>query len=303
MTVTSTPLMLSSLEGLSVGDAFGERFFATHPDERLPRSLEGKDPDDVASGKAWPWTDDTAMALAVVDELSAHGSIGEGRLAQRFADAYLRESWRGYGSTAHTILQELGAGVPWQEAAARPFGGTGSKGNGAAMRAPPLGAFFAKSDVAVVVEEATKSALPTHRHPDGIAGGVVIAVATAGLINGHSDDVIWRAVLGAIADGATRKVCEAAATLVTDSPAHAATLLGSGAQVLAEDTVAYCVWCALRGRRGGSFERALFDTVVGMGDIDTTCAIVGGMLAPVLGIESIPARWRRKREPLPRGSA
>lgn len=35
------------------------------------------------------------------------------------------------------------------------------------------------------------------------------------------------------------------------------------------------------------------------GDVDTTCAIAGGVVAAYTGIDGIPARRRAAREPLP----
>jgi ADP-ribosylglycohydrolase len=35
------------------------------------------------------------------------------------------------------------------------------------------------------------------------------------------------------------------------------------------------------------------------GDIDTTCAIVGGIVVGAVGLAGIPADWRASREPLP----
>ena len=40
-------------------------------------------------------------------------------------------------------------------------------------------------------------------------------------------------------------------------------------------------------------------TVSGLGDRDTTCAIVGGIVACYVGEEGIPAAWLQAREPLP----
>jgi ADP-ribosylglycohydrolase len=34
------------------------------------------------------------------------------------------------------------------------------------------------------------------------------------------------------------------------------------------------------------------------GDIDTTCAIIGGIVALNVGSSGIPAEWKRNREPL-----
>ncbi len=46
------------------------------------------------------------------------------------------------------------------------FSGLGSFGNGAAMRAAPLGAWFA-GDVETVIQQAILSAEVTHAHPEG----------------------------------------------------------------------------------------------------------------------------------------
>ena len=295
--------LLVTLDGLSIGDAFGERFFGTDPAVRGSRAAQRLLPDDLRSGGPWRWTDDTAMAVSVVVELLENGRIVEASLAARFAAAYAREPDRGYGSKAHEILGELVAGVPWQEAAARPYGGTGSKGNGGAMRAAPIGVFF--DEVDVVVEEAVKSALPTHRHPEGIAGAVAIAVAAWSLARGDDDDDVWSLVLRCTPAGATHDNLSAARALPAQTtPEQASDVVGSGQRVLAEDTVGYCVWSALRGRPLG-FELALFETVRGFGDIDTNCAIVGGLLALPLtmsfGVDAVPSALRAKREPLPRG--
>jgi len=73
--------------------------------------------------------------------------------------------------------------------------------------------------------------------------------------------------------------------------------LGNGRLVTCPDTVPFTLWCA--ARHLDSFEEALWTTVSGMGDRDTTCAIVGGIVAGYTGVEGIPAEWREAREPLP----
>jgi ADP-ribosylglycohydrolase len=35
------------------------------------------------------------------------------------------------------------------------------------------------------------------------------------------------------------------------------------------------------------------------GDVDTTCAMAGGIVAGAVGAGGIPAEWRAAREPLP----
>jgi hypothetical protein len=49
------------------------------------------------------------------------------------------------------------------------------------------------------------------------------------------------------------------------------------------------------------FEHALWHTVSALGDRDTTCAIVGGVLALTTGLDGISQRWLQSREALPIG--
>src|SRR4051794_3538789 len=125
---------LLSLDGLSVGDAFGQRFF-------YAPSVESLIAERAVPAPPWPYTDDTEMALAVVEVLGRRGRIDRDDLAGVFARRYRADPGRGYGGTAHGILEALGAGEPWRAASGSVFGGVGSMGNGAAMRVAPLGVY------------------------------------------------------------------------------------------------------------------------------------------------------------------
>lgn len=282
--------MERALEGLSVGDAFGERFF--QPPQVLVDALQRR---QVPAAPPWAWTDDTAMALSVVETLREAGTIDPGALAHRFARRYAAEPHRGYGGGAHGLLTQLSQGAPWAQAARALFDGQGSMGNGAAMRAPPLGAFFADAELSTVVEEAHRSAVVTHAHPDGQAGAVAVSVAAACLARGLSRAQVWTHVLSLTPPGPTRSGLERASRLGFDVPVHhAAETLGSGARALSSDTVPFSLWCALRHH--DDFVEALWNTVAGLGDRDTTCAIVGGLVA----LNDAPPRdWVLAREPLP----
>ncbi|MES2570271.1 MAG: ADP-ribosylglycohydrolase family protein, partial [Verrucomicrobiota bacterium] len=41
---------------------------------------------------------------------------------------------------------------------------------------------------------------------------------------------------------------------------------------------------------------SLIETVIGDGDCDTNCAMVGGIVALYAGMDSIPEEWRAARE-------
>src|SRR5687768_10483445 len=117
---------LLSLDGLSVGDAFGDRFFG--PPGVMSSRLAARE----LPNPPWTSTDDTELASAICEVLKAESSINRDLLAETFARRYVADRNRGYGPAAHEILEEIENGTPWEIVAPRPFGGTGSKGNGGA---------------------------------------------------------------------------------------------------------------------------------------------------------------------------
>lgn len=285
--------------GTALGDAFGERFFGdpVEVQERLrSRSLPPS---------PWRYTDDTVLASAVLSVLAERGEVDCERLAAVCGARYLADPARGFGRGAHEVLAALGRGEPWEPTAQAVFGGLGSFGNGAAMRAAPVGAYFAEAALEVVIAQAERSARVTHAHPDGIAGAVAVAVATA---------LAWRRrgawpadplelvaeVAAATGPGATREgLLQAAKLSLRTDTQSAAMLLGNGSRIAAEDTVPLCVWLAAKWG-DEPLELALWETVSALGDRDTTCAIVGGILAGVAGEAGLPAAWRAALEPWPR---
>ncbi len=284
-----------SLEGLSIGDAFGEQFFLryTHIAEALiAQRAEPPGP--------WAWTDDTEMALAIVEVLDGFEEIDRDALARAFVRRYVNDPHRGYGSGAHDILGAIAAGEPWQEAAAAVFGGTGSMGNGGAMRAAPLGGYFAE-DLDAVVAQARASAQVTHAHPEGQAGAIAVAVAAAWAWRHRGDPALARELIQAAVertpDGDTRAGLVAAAALpFKASVAEAVGKLGNGSRIISRDTAPFALWCA--ARHIDDFTEAMWATVSGLGDRDTTCAIVGGIVALHVGAQGIDPHWRASRAPL-----
>jgi len=294
-----------SLTGLSVGDAFGERFFYDFDDPT--RLMDAETAESVISrrvlpGAPWRFTDDTRMAMDVLDVLNRKGRVDQDELAQTFAASYFREPNRGYGPTAMEILETIHFGKAWQEAANAAFGGEGSMGNGAAMRVGPLGAYFA-DDLDRVVREARASAEVTHAHREGQAGAVAVAVAAAmtwqlrGVTSASTGIDLLATVADLTPSGLTRDGLAKAIELPFDVSAKtAAQLLGNGSRVTASDTVPFAVWCA--ARHLGNFVEAMWETVSGLGDRDTTCAIVGGIVV-LASVEAIPTQFLAAREELP----
>jgi len=284
-----------SLEGLSLGDAFGEQFFGHYAREVLQPRRE------LPPGP-WPWTDDTAMAVSIVDVLGSRGEIDQDDLAACFARRFVAEPTRGYGAGAAGLLDLVSSGFSWREVAGAMFRGTGSWGNGSAMRVAPVGAYFA-DDPAEAVRQARLSAVVTHAHPEGQAGAIAVAVAAAAAWGVRDSDrpdrgaVLMAAALEHAPDSQVRDGLRRAADLTTDDAQVAAAILGCGERISCSDTVPFCIWCAAKTL--DSFSEAMWATASAHGDVDTTCAIVGGIVALATGSEGIPAEWLARREPLP----
>ena len=159
------------------------------------------------------------------------------------------------------------------------------------------------------VAEAVASAEVTHAHPEGIAGAVAVAVAAAlaadARLSGRRPAAgpLLDAVVAHVPDSQVRKGLRRAARMVTRSVEEAAWELGNGSNVLAQDTVPFALWVAARCL--DDYPRAIVECVRAGGDVDTTGAIAGGVVAAFGGVGSrpgvlgVPPKWRDHREPLP----
>ncbi|MEU6815964.1 ADP-ribosylglycohydrolase family protein [Streptomyces sp. NPDC046860] len=280
---------LSSLRGLAVGDALGSQFFVpvNHP-------LLGRR--ELPAG-SWQWTDDTEMACSVVSVLAAHQRVHQDALARSFADHH--DFDRGYGPAVNRLLRLVREGADWRELAAQLFDGRGSWGNGAAMRIAPLGAWYA-DDPEQATHQAEISAYTTHQHREAVAGAMAVAAASAlaaapGGPPGPEallDGVIALVPRSAVGAGLRR----ARDMLDYDDAATVAAVLGCGRRTSAHDTVPFALWSAARSL--GDFEHAFWTTAQVGGDVDTTCAIVGGVLASGPA-GAPPAAWAERTESLP----
>jgi ADP-ribosylglycohydrolase len=306
-----------AVEGLSVGDALGQTCFDSGNYAAL---LEN--PFATARGP-WEYTDDTEMALGILEVLKAHGRIDQDALAQTFARRFTLLPFRGYGGGAIRLLGAVAAGADWRAAAESLFSG-GSFGNGSAMQAAPVGAYFAAEGYEAVAEQAVLASAVTHAHPEGIAGGIAAAVAAAyAWLNRtrRGDEAVKRGlfdvVLAHTPAGEVRDGIERAAALRVDVPAEpdvrlvnygAAVVpfdtslepvvraLGNGSRIICQDTVPFCLWAA--ARHLDDFPTAIVQTIRARGDIDTNAAIVGGIVGLAVGTGGIPREWRAEREAL-----
>ncbi|GAA4820471.1 ADP-ribosylglycohydrolase family protein [Streptomyces ziwulingensis] len=285
---------LACLRGLSVGDALGSQFFLPGNHPLLKRG-------EVPAGP-WRWTDDTEMACSVVAVLAVHQRVDQDALAASFAAHH--DSDRGYGRAVDRLLRLIREGGDWRAAAAALFDGRGSWGNGAAMRIAPLGAWYA-DDPEQATHQAEISAYPTHQHREAVVGAMAVAAAAAlaaapdgppaadALLDGVISLVPKKSAVGA---GLRR----ARDMLDYDDAATVAAVLGCGRRTTAHDTVPFALWSAARAL--GDYERGFWTTARVGGDMDTICAIAGGVIAS--GPAGVPpAVWVERTEALPEWAA
>lgn len=276
-----------ALDGIALGDCFGQTFFV--PDETACQRIKNRE----ILNEPWHFTDDTVMAIGIYRVLKKYGKIDQDELAKVFAENYALDWHRGYGGTAHSILRSIGEGQDWRDVASGAFDGMGSMGNGAAMRVAPVGAYFA-DDLDKVLYHARASAEVTHAHMEGIVGAMAAAVASALLLNKKQGSylgegaVFLRDVADKLPDSDTKyKILSAASVPKESSIDFVVSVLGNGIRLTAQDTVPLCLWCAAYFYT--SLEEALWMAVSALGDRDTICAIVGGMVS--LYADELPQQW------------
>ncbi|MEU4033667.1 ADP-ribosylglycohydrolase family protein [Streptomyces collinus] len=280
---------LASLRGLAVGDALGSQFFvpANYPLLKRRELPEG----------SWQWTDDTEMACSVVAVLATHQRLDQDALARSFADHH--DFDRGYGPAVNRLLRLVREGQDWRELAAGLFNGQGSWGNGAAMRIAPLGAWYA-DDPEQATHQAEISAYPTHQHREAVVGAMAVAAAAAlaAAPDGPpSPEALLDGVIALVPKSAVGAGLRRARDMLDYGDAGTvAAVLGCGRRTSAHDTVPFALWSAARSL--GDFEKAFWATAQVGGDVDTNCAIVGGVLASGKAGPP-PAPWLERTEALP----
>jgi ADP-ribosylglycohydrolase len=122
------------------------------------------------------FTDDTVLTVAVADCL-----LSRANYTDKFKKYFKLYPYAGYGAAFYG----------WASSSSRePYG---SWGNGSAMRVSPIG--MALDSLDEVLEEAKRSAVVTHNHPEGIKGAQATAAAIFLARSGATKEDIRRFVI------------------------------------------------------------------------------------------------------------
>jgi ADP-ribosyl-[dinitrogen reductase] hydrolase len=174
---------LGAMLGLAVGDALGTSLEFTPRDSR-PRLVDmtGGGPFHLKPGE---WTDDTAMALALMDSLVAHPGLDETDLMDRFVAWYERGTYSCTG-TCFDIGITTRAALTRYKRTGDPVAGSPdpmSAGNGSLMRLAPV-AIRHWNDPHTVRDVAARQSRTTHAAPEAVDACIAFAQLLARAIGG-----------------------------------------------------------------------------------------------------------------------
>ena len=276
---------VGSLVGSAVGDALGSSFEGWRFSETRTERFAGR------------WTDDTHMMIGVAESLIANNGFSGSHMAQTFIENYEQEPWRGYASGPPRVFRWIRSGAAWNEAAKRLFGGTGSYGNGAAMRVAPIGVFY-HDNLEKLRAMAIGQSQITHVHMLGMEGAAIQALAIALAVNADpSIGLDSQVFLDKLKSLTRSKVYEQKLDIMRKllgktNKTRVVRRLGNGVE--AHNSVPTAVYCFLRNC--DSFEDSvLYATSLG-GDADTIGAMTGAISGAYHGVKTIPKRWRDRLE-------
>jgi ADP-ribosylglycohydrolase len=295
-------IVLGALLGTAVGDALGMPIEGlSHQNVRtyylgIKEYRADEQRKDLDAGQ---WTDDTQFTFAVA---RAYATAGRGDWPQAAADAYvaLQPEARRWGPTTTAAVDRLADGTAPEDA-----GGADRPTDGAAMRAAPLGLWWAAttpdSDVAW---DTIRSVLAvTHRHPVALAAGWGQAWAVQHLATTRPDaftrDAFWTGLVEATTAAEARldgpcAVSDRLRRLRDDGEIDSFPLdvrdACDGVSVRADEAWPFA--CAMVARRPHLLENTLLSGINVGGDADTTGAMMGAMLGALHGWDAFPDAWK-----------
>jgi ADP-ribosyl-[dinitrogen reductase] hydrolase len=269
---------LGAMIGLAVGDALGTtlEFSARDSHPRLTEMVGGGpfklEPDQ--------WTDDTAMALALLDSLAFDSRLDEADLMRRFV------SWHEKGEYSCTgrcfdIGMTTRAALARFKQSGNPFAGSTSPtsaGNGSLMRLAPV-AIRHWQDRETLRDVAARQSRTTHGAPEAVDACIAFAEVLADAIEGRTRSQVMRTrdypyagKIGQIMAGSWRGK-------------HRDDIRSSGYVAHSLEAALWCVG------RTGCFHDALVLAANLGDDADTTAAITGQLAGALYGFGCIPDFW------------
>lgn len=278
---------IGAVIGSAVGDALGAGFeFAKRPDsdevEMRPGTLTGE--------PAGYWTDDSAMAITILEVAAKHGTLitseAAAAVGERFLDWY-RSGPRDVGIQTSMVLRQAAFGADVAKIAARelekkPHGA----GNGSLMRTGPVALAHLGNDDELVMAARMMSVL-THPNPYAVDACVLWTIAIDRAI--RTGQMIGPRAGVDFIEASRRSEWE---TWINEAETRDPRSFTPNGYVV---TALQAAWSAIYSTCSSDqpFEEGLRAAVSIGDDTDTVAAIAGALLGAVHGVTSVPFVWRR----------
>lgn len=295
-----------TLLGTAIGDALGMPIEGlSHQNVRTYYKgiKEYRSDDQRKDLKEGQWTDDTQFCFALARALQKNGQTPE--LLQRVADEYvaLRAQARRWGPTTTAAVDQLAKGVSYKES-----GNDEHPTNGAAMRAAPLGAWWAsrefnKDEAFSLISQVLQI---THRHSCALVAGMGQAFAVKQVLQASPEDFSGKEFFQQVlaftqwveakfdnADTRNSSRLKRLAGALNGYPLDLAEVC-EGTGVSAHESWPYAV--AMMARGPHLVEATLLSGINVGGDADTTGAMMGMLLGGLHGWTAFPEEWQQGLE-------
>jgi len=239
------------LYGAAIGDVCGSIYERKNHKTDKPEEIDLMNPDCF-------FTDDTVLTAAIADAIYSHRRLASDSPID-YKSAILRWARKypnaGYGKG---FKQWMRSDNP------QPYN---SYGNGSAMRVSPIGWLF--DDEETVLEEAKRSAEPTHNHPEGIKGAQAVVLAVFLARNRADRSEIKERIEKDFGYDLSRSLAEIRPTYRFDSSCQGSVPVAIAAFLESRD-----------------FESAIQKAISVGGDSDTLAAIAGSIAAAHFMLDS-----------------
>lgn len=270
---------VGAMLGLAIGDALGTTLeFAARDSKPRLTEIAGGGPFRLEPGQ---WTDDTAMALALMDSLLANPNLDEADLMRRFV-AWHEQGQYSCTGTCFDIGNTVRAALGRFKQTGNPFAGSAdprSAGNGSLMRLAPV-AIRHWQDRAKLRDVAARQSRTTHGAPEAVDACIAFADMLADAIEGRprsqvmgTRDYPYAGRIGEIMAGSWRGK-------------HRDEVSSSG---YVAHSLEAALWCI--GRTGCFTDAVVLAANLGE-DADTTAAITGQLAGAIYGAGCIIRDWQ-----------
>jgi ADP-ribosylglycohydrolase len=294
----------ATLLGCAIGDALGFPFEGSPPEalSRVPELAEDFRPRPKGRYAKGQYTDDTQMTLALAASIAEEGKVDGRAVAARFAQLWRDGIILEAGETTSDSIKRIIKGKPWMSAGAE----IGKAGNGAAMRASPIGLWHC-DDPVKVARDAEIQGVITHKDPRALAGGAAIAAAVALALEGaepsakrfcalvaeaaHTLSPEFATMLGELPKFLKWEIRSAVTAITRMGLEPGAMPDWPGISPFVVPSVVMSLYAFLR--EPNDFRAAMRLALRAGGDVDTTAAMTGAISGAYLGMAGLPARLRK----------